>query len=291
MRRMLIVLILAMLVPAIAGADLTVKEKTTLRGFMGIWTSEGIETTYLKDGMYRNETAVERSGMVSPTPIEDPPPRITIVRPDKGVLWRVNLKDRTYQEVSLEDKEASAEAHAHFEITDIKVEPTGETKEIAGRECVGVNAKVALEVDKGDVVVGETADMVLWMTEQTEGLEGMRSFWDASLRLAQGKDQDIPIWDALASIREEMEELKGVVLGMEMLIKAELTEEERAELEEQVRQMLEAQAGEEGAEPGEEYEPGLRWTKEVIAVSDKKLDASLFEVPKDFRRAARIRIW
>jgi hypothetical protein len=287
MRSALVFLLLIMLIPVLATADVTIKEKTTMRGFMGMWTSQGTETTYLKGDKYRNESDVERSGIVPPSPIKDAPPRVTIIRLDKGLMYRVNLKDKTYQELSLEDMAKDDEAKRTFEITDLKVESTGETKEIAGRPCKGVTAQITFKVRSGDEVVDQALDMLFWMTEDTKGLEEMKTFWEQSLRLAQGQDQEIPIWEGLDKMWAESEEFKGIPLGIEITIASTLGEEELAEMEQTVKGMLKAQTGEEPSGADKD----VKITREVVSISTGKIDDSLFEVPEGFRQAARIRIW
>jgi hypothetical protein len=285
------VVLCVLVLPALAGADLTVKEATTVKGFMGIWTSKGEETSYIKGDKFRSESDVERSGFVNPSPIKDPPPRIVIYRLDKDLLWRVNLKDKTYAEESLTEKTEAKRERIRYEIADIKVESTGETKEIIGRVCKGVSAEVTFEVDEGEGAVPQTVELLFWMTEDAEGLEGMRAFWDQSVRLSQGRDQDVPLAGVLAKLWEDIEEFKGVPLGMEMVMESPLDEEEKARLKENVAEMLKSRPDKEvnvGSEASEEH---MRIIREVVSISDEKLDDSLFEIPEGFKKASRIRIW
>jgi hypothetical protein len=291
MRKAIAVFLLALVIPALAGADLTIKEKTTVRGMMGMWTSDGDETTYLKGEKYRNESKVERSGAIAPMPVKNPPPRVTIIRLDKGIMWRVNLKDKTYQELSLAAMAENDSASARFKIADLKVEPTGETKEIVGRPCKGVRAKVVYEVDRGDTVANETLDMLFWMTEDTKGLEDMKTFWEESLKLAQGEDQKIPVWDILGKMSEGTGEVKGVPLGIDVTLENALGPEKKAEMEQSIRGMLKARAGEGAPEPTIEPDQSMRITREVVSISTDKIADSLFEIPEGFKKAARIRIW
>jgi hypothetical protein len=291
MKKMLMVVVCVLVLPALAGADLTIKEATTVKGFMGIWTSKGMETSYIKGDKFRSESEVERSGFVNPPAIKDPPPRIVIYRLDKDLLWRVNLKDETYAEESLTEKAEAKSERIKFKIADIKVESTGETKEIIGRTCSGVKADVTFEVDEGEGAVSETVELLFWMTEDAEGLEEMRAFWDQSVRLSQGRDQDLPLPGVLAKLWEDVEEFKGVPLGMEMAMESPLDEEERARLKESVAEMLKSHPDEKGNVGSEASEEQIKIIREVVSVSDEKLDDSLFEIPEGFKKASRIRIW
>lgn len=288
MRKALILLVCALIVPMVAGADLTIKEETTVQGFMGIWTSKGSEITYIKGDKVRSETEVERSGVVNPSPIKDPPPRIVIFRGDKDVVWRVNLKDKTYAEGSISAIEEAEGDRAHFKIADLTLEPTADVKEIAGRECKGVKGLITFEVDTGDGILVQPVDLFFWMTEDTKGLGELRTFWQYSMKLAQGMDQDVPLGDAFDKMWDEMEEFKGVPLGMEMTMEAILDAEEKAEMQRAVKEMLEAKAGEKGAEAtGNE----IKISRMIVSISGDKLDDSLFEIPEGFKKASRVRLW
>jgi len=288
MRKALILLACALIVPVVACADLTIKEETTVQGFMGIWTSKGTEITYIKGDKLRNESEVERSGFVNPSPIKDPPPRIVIFRGDKDVMWRVNLKDKTYAEYSIAEMEEADREEAHFRISEIKLEPTDKVKEIAGYECKGLEGSVTFQVDKGEETLVQPVDLFFWMAEEAKGLEEMRTFWRYSVKLAQGMDQDIPIGDAFEKMWDEMEEFKGVPLGMEMTMEAVLDEEKKTEMKQAVQEMLETKGTDKDAEAtGNE----IKVTRMAVSISDEKLDPSLFEIPEGFKKAARVRVW
>ena len=51
------------------------------------------------------------------------------------------------------------------------------------------------------------------------------------MRMAQGMDQDVPLEGAFDQMWSEMEEFKGVPLGMEMSMEAELDSEQKAEMQ------------------------------------------------------------
>ena len=288
MRKMLIALICALIVPVVAGADLTIKEESTVQGFMGMWTSKGTEITYVKGDKVRTETDVERSGIVNPSPIKNPPPRIVIFRGDKDTLLRLNLKDKTYAEYSLTAMEQADKEKTHFEITDIVLEPTDEVKEIAGYECKGVKGTVTFAVDTGDEVLVQPVELFFWMSEDVKDQEDLRTFWEYSVRMAQGMDQDVPLEGAFDQMWSEMEEFKGVPLGMEMSMEAELDSEQKAEMQKSVQELLDFKGTDEGAEAtGNE----INMIRTVTSISYDKLDDSLFEVPDGFKKASRVRIW
>jgi hypothetical protein len=288
MSKALILLVCALIIPVVACADLTIKEQTTVQGFMGIWTSKGTEVTYIKGDKVRNEAEVERSGVVNPSPIKNPPPRVVIFRGDKGLMWRVNLKDKTYAENSFEDIEKAQNDKVHFTVTDVVLEPTEEVKEIAGRECTGLKGSVTFEVDEGDETLVQPVDMFFWVTKATEGLEEMRTFWVYGMKLAQGMDQELTVGSAFDTIWQKLEELDGVPLGMELSLEAVMPDEEKAELQEEVKGMLDLKGTEKGAEASPNR---VMITRTVLAISKEKLDDSLFEIPEGYKKASKVRLW
>jgi hypothetical protein len=255
---------------------------------MGIWTSRGTEITYIKGDKVRNESDVERSGFVNPSPIKDPPPRIVIFRGEKDIMWRVNLKDKTYAEYALSSMEQADVEKAHFKVAEVSLEPTKDVMEIAGYECKGLKGSIIFEVDTGDEILVQPVDLFFWMAEESEDLEEMRTFWKYSVRLAQGMDQDVPLEGVFETMWDEMEEFKGVPLGMEMSMEALLDAEEKAEMQNAVQEMLDTKGTEKGADAtGNE----IKVTRTAVSISNEKLDDSLFEVPEGFKKAARVRIW
>jgi hypothetical protein len=288
MRNALILLACALIVPVVACADLTIKEETMVQGFLGMWTGKATEITYIKGDKVRNEADVERSGVVNPSPVKDPPPRIVIFRGDKDLMWRVNLKDKTYAENSFEALEEAGKAKAHVKVADLTLEPTTQTMEIAGRKCRGVKGSIKFEVDKGDEVLVQPVSLFFWVTEDTKGLDEMHAFWQYTVKLAQGMEQDVPLAKAFDDLWEKMEELKGVPLGMEMTMEAIMDPEQKAEMQKTVTKLLETDGGEKGAEAtGNE----IKVTRMVVSISNDKLDDSLFEIPEGFKQAARVRLW
>jgi hypothetical protein len=152
-----------------------------------------------------------------------------------------------------------------------------------------LEGSLTFEVDTGDEVMVQPVDLFFWMAEESEGLEEMRTFWEYSVRLAQGMDQDIPLGDAFGKMWDEIEEFKGVPLGMEMTMEAVLEDEEqKAEMQQAVQEMLKTQGTDKDAEAtGNE----IKVTRIAVSISNEKLDDSLFEVPEGFKKASRVRVW
>jgi hypothetical protein len=285
-----------LVLPALASADLTVKEKTYARAFLGMWSSTGEEVTYVKGDMMRNESQTEKKGMTPGKPIDDPPPAVSIIRLDKGVIWYLNLMDKTYMERPLEPEHDPNSDAYHFGLKDMKVTRTEKTKEIMGLKCTATKVTVAFETslgDEGENLV-QTVDLVFWMTSEAKALDDLRKFWENMIEMSQGKQQGYPMGDAVKELWAELGEEGEVPMAMEMLMgRPDMDAEQKADMKAQMEAMKEYMSERTGEDQTVEEadDDRMKITREIIAISDEKLDASLFEVPEDFKKAPTIRMW
>jgi hypothetical protein len=299
MKRISMVIASLLIVPMIANADLTIKEKTYTKAFMGMWTSEGTEITYLKGDKMRTESDVERKGMPVAQGMEEAAPGVTIIRLDKGIVWHVNMDDETYMETALGGEvteEGEKPTDFQFKVKGMKIDKTGETKEIIGHKCEGVAAEVTFETTAGEETITQPVNLLFWMTKKTKGLEEMRKFWEQMIEMSQGQEQGLPMGDAMKELWEKMEELKGVPLGMEMTIsRGGIEEGEMEGMKEAMAAMKQFMKGEETEEAAEEEEGAdemaMKMVREITSMSESDLDDSLFEIPEGFKKASMIRRW
>jgi len=291
MKKIAVMMICLLVVPVLASADLTITEKTHMRAFMGVWASEGSEVTYIKGDMMRSESETERTGMGSHRGMTNPPAAVTIVRLDKGLIWHVNTLDRTYMENPFERlPEPEDGDQSGLGITGMTVEKTGETREVMGKKCDGVKAVITFETEGAEGPVTQTADVMFWMTSEVKALEEMRDFWENMLELGQEQKEKVPLGDLMEQLWEEIGEDGRVPLAMDMSVAASSLDPEQ---EAEMKASLEAMGQIMGGDEGEDGEDGMamRMTREIISISDEKLPDSLFEVPKDYRKAKAIRMW
>lgn len=296
MKKIALVMICLLAVPMLASADLTIKEKTYVRAFMGVWASQGDETTYIKGDKMRSESVTEKTGISSQRGVKNPPPAVTIVRLDKNVVWHVNLKDRTYMESPLDPiPEAGDKEFYEFGLKDMVVEDTGETRDVMGIKCDGVKTTITFETEGNEGTVTQVVGVTFWMTDQVKALQQMRSFWENMIEMTQGKRERIPLGDAMAELWEKIGKGGKVPLAMEMSVAASsLDPEEEARMRESIEamaQMMEERTGEKEEIIGDPDDPAMKMTREIISISEDKLDDSLFEIPEGFRKAEAIRMW
>jgi hypothetical protein len=294
MKKIALMLICMLVVPVLASADLTIEEKTSVRGFMGIWGSEGTEVTYIKGDMMRSESDTQKMGMGSHRGMENPPPAVTIIRMDKGLIWYVNTLDKTYMESPFEPLPETDEENAPgFGVVDVTVEETSETKEVMGKTCDGVKAAITFETQGSEGLVSETVDVMFWMNSEVKSLAEMREFWENMVEMSQSQKQKVPMGDVMEQLWEKVGKDGKVPLAMDMSVtSSSLDPDEEAQMKEAAEAMNSMMAGREGEEAaGGEDDMAMHMSREIVSISDDKLPDSLFEVPKDYRKAKAIRMW
>ncbi|MFC1800247.1 hypothetical protein ACFL2Z_05005 [Candidatus Eisenbacteria bacterium] len=288
MKKIAVIMICMLVVPILATADLTIREKTHVRAFMGAWASEGSELTYIKGDMMRSESETEKTGMGSARGMKNPPAAVTIIRLDKGLVWHVNTLDKTYMESPFELLPESDDVDlSGLGLKDLTVEKTDETREVMGKKCDGVRASITFETEGSDGPVEQTFDVMFWMTSEVKALAEMRGFWETMIEVSQGQKEKVPMGDVMEQLWEEVGEEGKVPLAMDMSVtSSSLNPEDEAKM----RASLEAM-GQMMGESGGEDDMAMRMSREIISISDENLNDALFEVPKDYRKAKGIRMW
>jgi len=296
---LVLAIIAAVLVPVLARADLTVKEQTQMSGMMGMLSSKGAETTYIKSDKMRTEGRTEMGGamggMMQGGGGSKTADVVTITRLDKGVLWMVNNDDSTYVEIPLKGTAVDSVSEG-FKIKDISVKKTGQTKEIVGYKCEGVEVDMTFEITtregKQTQVQSYSVKNLFWMRPEVKGLEELRHFWDQMVDVARVSQKGSPMADAMGPLFAKIKEIQGVPLGMEMTMENPVGEggadkEQQAQMKEamkMIQQMRKGQGKAPAAEPAGDESGSIKITREVTAISRGSLGDGLFEVPKGYRK-------
>jgi hypothetical protein len=292
--------VVALAFPVVCRADLTVKEETRMSGMMGMLSSKGTETTYIKGDRMRTESQTQMGGamggMVQGAGASQSVEMTAITRLDKGVLWLVDDSDSTYVEVPLAGE--GADSAAGVEVRDVAVTKTGRTKEIVGYKCDGVEVAISLEVKMGDggeaEVQTHSIKTLFWMRSEVKGLEELRHFWDQMVDIVRASQQGSPMADALGPLFAKVKEIQGVPLGMEMTMAnpmaAAAGEADQAEMKEAMRmvqQIMKQQGTAAGDEPAGDESGDIRVTRQVTSISRGALGDGLFEVPKGYKKTTQ----
>jgi hypothetical protein len=293
------VLAVVFMLPAVAHADLTVREETRMSGMMGMLSSKGTEATYIKGEKMRSETKTEMGGMMggmmqggSEGKTSD---MVTITRLDKGVIWFVNGDDSTYTEMSLKGPKVDSLGRANMKIKDISVKKTGQTKTIITHKCEGTEVDITFDMAMGEgkerEIQTHNVKTLFWMRPEVKDLEELRRFWDQMVDVARVSQEGSPMASAMGPVFGKLKEIQGVPLGMEMTMAnpmggGAVGEDEKAEMREAMKMVHEMTKGK-GEPPGGEVDTesdDIRMTRFVTSVSKGSLNDSLFEVPKGYTK-------
>ncbi|MFZ1948151.1 MAG: DUF4412 domain-containing protein [bacterium] len=294
---------MAVLLPAICCADLTVKEETQMSGMMGMLSSKGVETTYIKGEKMRAESAMQIggavAGMMQGMGMDKTPDVASITRLDKGVIWVVNNDDKTYTEMSLKAGKADSSAQPGMKVKDLSVKKTGLTREIIGYKCEGVEVNLTVEIAAGEgkqrEVRAHAVKTLFWMRPDAKGLEELRHFWDQMVEVARVSQQGNPMAEAMGPVFGKLKEIQGVPLGIEMTMDNPLGStgmdaEEQAEMKaamKMMQQMMESQGEDQSraADEGDETSGDqIRMTRYVTSISKGALGDAMFEIPKGYTK-------
>jgi len=288
----------AALIPAPSLADLTVKERTEMNGMMGMVSSKGTETTYIKGDKMRVESVTEVGGMLAGMAqaggADTADDQVTIMRPDRGVIWFVDNRESTYAEIALKAGAVDSLKNAGVKVKEIKVIETGKTKEIIGYACKGVEVDMTIEVTIGEgkerQVQTQNVKSLFWMRPEVKDLQELRNFWDRMVDLAVSAQQDEATGGAMNAVFRKVKDIDGVPLGVEMTMANPMGdaggEEQQAEMKEAMQMMRKMMKGKDQApaEGSADEGAGLKVTRYVTSISKSGLSDGLFEIPSGYTR-------
>lgn len=285
MKRCVIILLLCAVFPTVGFAGLVIEEKLSTRGMMGMMAADGTETTYIEGDKIRTESRIKHGGMMAGMMKQAVLPQVTIIRLDKDLMWNVNDDDSTFMEISLKEVAAGEEPQAvSFKIKDVKVTETGEHKKIAGHECKGLRMEMVFETHTEDQKMEQAADILFWMAPETGELKGMKKAWQGMMETVDESGDMFK--GAMEEISAKVKEKEGVPLGMEIVMEmsmpTEAEEDEMKEAMQAMRQFMKAKGPDEASAEDELAPNQLKVIREVISISEQKMEAGLFEVPAGY---------
>ncbi len=273
----LVILILCLVITG--SADVTVKEKISTSGMMGMG-GETTNMTYIKDGKIR----IDMTMTGAMTGQKHPMRMNIIIRPDKGVTWYVDEAGSTYFESKV-SKETKESGEAEVNVKDLKLTRTDQERTVAGYKCKGVKVDLVVEIaeEKEKTTLKNTG--MLWVAKLDKMTKEIKLAWDKALEInaANTSGNMKPVMEEIASASKELE---GIPLAMEMTLEMPGFEGvEKGEMEEAMKMMREfAKKRGMKEETGDVGLGKMTITREVVAISTDKLDDSLFEIPRGYRQ-------
>jgi hypothetical protein len=282
MRTALAAIVCLVLVPAVAGADLVITQDLSTSGFMGMWSSEGTEVTYLKGERMRTESEMTTKGMMPGMKQGQVSRMVVITRFDEGISWVLDTEARTYSEMSLTYEEMAGEfGKGDAKVRDVKVQKTDQQREIAGYKCQGIRVDMVLEVPTGKDKMSHTAQMMFWVALEAKDLQEMDKLWDRMFETF--KSSEVPMKEAMEEMSEKLAQYGRVFLGMDIAMEMPKGEED-AEMEQAMKMMKQYMKDQEGEDAEEAGDGRMTITREVTSISKEKLDGALFEIPDGYKK-------
>ena len=280
--------------PLAALADLTVKEQVGMSGMMGMMSSKGSETTYIKSDKMRSESNMEMGGMMGAMGGQGAKEQVTITRLDKGVMWFFGTGESTYTEISLKGEKAD-DAAAQIKVKAVTVKKTGQTKQITGFKCDGVLIETTVEVAPGkdELPITQSVQVLFWMRPEVKDLQELRSFWEQTAEMWQASQGAEGMGDQMKLIWDKMKEIQGVPLGMEMTMENPMgktgagDQDEMKEAMKAMQQYMKSKGKAPAEEPKGTESDNLKITREVVSISKGALSDALFEVPKGYKKVTQ----
>lgn len=163
-------LVLVLLFGIFLYGDVMYEMLTTTEGMLGMG-GETVMRVYVKGDYSRTDIMSESQPAGEPTDI-------TIIRLDKGLLWKLNPAKKEYTETTFDEISASVEGiegeeETEIELPEIKVEKTGMKKKILGIECEQIVVSMdATSEEDGTATFTQT----MWVTKDIPGYREIVNF-------------------------------------------------------------------------------------------------------------------
>ncbi len=279
MRKIGLVL-LALFLPCLAVADVTVTMKVKRSGMMGMVDSDLNEKVYFKGARIRTESLGKTMGMGGMAHQFE---QVEITRLDKGVVWLIDEKDSTYSEIKI-DEPSDDSTEVEFAIKDLKVTKTDNKRSIAGYECKEVKVEFTVVVTQEESSLEQKVRGSLWVAKEDEKLKELNEFWEKGF-IATGKRMGGKMDAMYKQFEPVLKDVGGVALASEILIEMAMADRESESEYKEAMEMMKKFIGE-GKAGGKTEEParGMKVTTEVTSISTGKLSDNLFEIPKGYRK-------
>ena len=287
--RKAIIAILVLLIPAVALGDLLIKEAVSSTGAMGMWESKGTETTYIKGDKVRTDSEMEVKGMMEAMMPDSDVMGTHIVRMDKGVIWSLDNKEKTYVEMAVMDMgAASGEVEGKMDVRDITLEKTGDTKKIAGYKCDGILIEALIDVEAQGRVMTMNAEALFWAAKEDKKLKELMKLWEGMMGLMDVQDSG-GFGSGMKALWDKFNEIDGVPLGMELTVdSADSEDDEQAEEMKNAMKMMKEYMKSTGKEveeeEGEEDTHFMVIEREVLSIEETSHADALFEIPEGFTK-------
>ncbi len=293
-------------------ADVVLKKKMSFEGMMGMGSNETTETEYVQADRSCSEKVNKVSGgMMGKSGKERQD--VLITRIDKGIMWNLDVKKKTYTEMSLtsikdmmnQAKDDTApgkndeSAQSDYEWTS-EVKQLDEVREVNGFKCKGL-VGTALGVNKKDPNDKIRMTSEFWVAVQAPEMKELEEYYKAYAKLL-GVDpyQSQLAMDQMTQkyssqfgglFTDKLSNLGGypIKVSMKMEKSGGLGSQGKSEDDEKAAEMMSKLGNLMGGKKKMEKSADGMTTvfsmiTEVTSIESKPVEAGKFEVPPDFKK-------
>lgn len=310
-KTVLAIIILLLSLPAIVYSDVMFKSKTSME-MLGFGSTETTFTTYIKGEAGWSETSTSfksellqmgDAGMVSE--------KIEITRLDKGLLWILNQKNKTYIEISLnalrgvlgemvEDNPYAAEESSEDDndnyIWTFDISFSDNTEEVNGFLCNKATIS-SLGVNKDDNTDSSIITTKIWKSEEIPEFDEANNFYAKYSELIDSEAGPLAFFteeflfafgNEFSNSSNEIKRMKGYTVKTEMLtqksgVKSSGPDDEESQVSSMLKGLLGKKAKtDKSKEPAKGRVTVLLVTAEITEVETSTIEDSLFEIPEGY---------
>lgn len=323
MRKNLVLVAVAVIgLIVIAHADVTVRTKTTLSGFMGMNT-ESQDVQYVKgDKSFHDISSKISGGFMNALPGDKSTNTQQIIRIDRQMIWSLKPENKSYTEMtfdmfkqSMEQsvaamREMNAKPEDPENITwTVTVKTSDKNAKIAGYNCNLVTGK-AVGVSKKDIKDTTTIVMNYWLASGVSGEQELKAFQENFAKAMSLDEMDLQqgmasmmqnYGDQFKRLGEEMAKTKGYPVKTDIEVFSSITKTGSSESlgegdegqPQSVADMMsklgnkfgKKATGKDDKKAADENPNKIfSLTSEVISISTGAIDDSRFEIPTGFKK-------
>jgi hypothetical protein len=180
--RFIVAGLLLFLTGSVALADVTLETVTKSGGFKGIGAHDGITIARIQGLKMAESNTTKFTGAIL-SRLAGGDEKVTITRVDKGVIWEINAKDKSYTETAIEPfqppaSENQKEGKPRTRVTksEVTVKKTGASETINGFPCEEylVNWLMDIEDMETKRTMKNNMTMRLWTTPETAAIRKLQ---------------------------------------------------------------------------------------------------------------------
>lgn len=289
-------------------ADVIIKHRSSVETGGGMMSMDVDGTEYIKiDKSYMGGKVTMKGGMAAMMSGMAPTEFVQITRLDKGVMWELNAKSKSYTETNLKSMKEMVGKTSGSGMGDdvdqseyewsVEVTASGSKTDINGFKCKNVKG-IANGVHKEDPEDKVRLTYAYWYTDDTPGYDELvnhnKRFSEATgidMLKTQQSAQKIfsqygPQFDEM---NEEMKDAKGISIKTVIMVEGTKGqgmggEMGKTKMPEGMKDMFGGMQGKKQEKSEDGMSKVFSLTTEILSIEKKGVDDSKFEIPEGYSK-------